>query len=285
METTISNPSRRWRTGLALLGLALATGALIPIAAQASSTANGCLQASRSVSVETVREGSVFRLYCAFFLRQPEPAGFNYWVESGKSVSEMANYFAQSPEFNVLYGELDDSEFISLIYRNVLNRGQDLEGYNFWVSKLESNELNRGQVMTFFSDSPEYRLYIDRASLINPASTTTVAVTTTVTASPPAPTVTSAPPISSSTTSVLEVPCLGVFSFIEDVGATVVLEGDDCPEPLHSWFLHDIENEGWWAWDNDWHHNGPPTHAGVFELVWFLEGGSERRIPARVQSQ
>jgi Tol biopolymer transport system component len=102
----------------------------------------------------------VVRLYQAYFLRAPDTAGYDYWVgrrRAGVSLSEISRAFAASPEFRTLYGSLTDPEFVDRVYLNVLGRAGDATGVTYWTGQLASGARNRGEVMTGFSESPEYR--------------------------------------------------------------------------------------------------------------------------------
>ncbi|MDA3039531.1 MAG: DUF4214 domain-containing protein [Actinomycetota bacterium] len=106
---------------------------------------------------ESPTAAQVWRLYQAYFLRQPDSTGFAFWVrqaESGMSLVDIANFFGTSDEFRQQYGTLDDRQFMDLIYRNVLSRGYDADGYAFWLSRLASGQ-SRPLVMLSFSESAE----------------------------------------------------------------------------------------------------------------------------------
>lgn len=108
---------------------------------------------------EAGRSGSILRLYRAYFLREPEKAGFDYWMAQsagGRDLNNISGFFADSPEFKSRYGRQNDRQFIDLIYRNVMSRPADAAGYDYWVGRMNAG-LGRGAVMTFFSDSKEYR--------------------------------------------------------------------------------------------------------------------------------
>ena len=98
------------------------------------------------------------RLYTAYFGRVPDDAGMDYWTEvrsRGGSIGMVADSFAASEEFRSTYGRLDDPSFVGLVYRNVLGRDPDPDGYRYWVDQLR-NGMARGRVMVGFSDSPEF---------------------------------------------------------------------------------------------------------------------------------
>lgn len=103
---------------------------------------------------------SVERLYEAYFLRQPDSAGRDFWVremQTGRlSLLEISDFFAISPEFQTRYASLSNGEFVDQIYRNVLGRGADENGFDFWTGQLDAGTRSRGSVMLNFSESPEF---------------------------------------------------------------------------------------------------------------------------------
>ncbi|SHF53414.1 Cysteine-rich secretory protein family protein [Lampropedia hyalina DSM 16112] len=101
----------------------------------------------------------VTRLYFAYFDRVPDYAGLQHWIaayQAGESLQAISQQFAQSVEFVQTYGNLNDAEFVDLVYRNVLGRAPEPQGNVFWLQALQQGLL-RGQVMTQFSESDEYR--------------------------------------------------------------------------------------------------------------------------------
>jgi sugar lactone lactonase YvrE len=102
----------------------------------------------------------VVRLYFATFLRVPDYAGLTFnagLVRNGTvTVTQLADFFVASPEFQATYGALSNSQFVTLLYANVLGRAPDAAGLNGWVSLLNGG-MSRGQVLVGFSDSEEYR--------------------------------------------------------------------------------------------------------------------------------
>ncbi len=102
---------------------------------------------------------SITRLYSAYFLRWPELDGFNFWLgqysSGARNLDLMSQFFAASAEFQSLYGNLSNSQFVELVYFNVLGRGPDAAGLSYWVTRLDTG-LSRGTMMIFFSESEEY---------------------------------------------------------------------------------------------------------------------------------
>ncbi len=101
----------------------------------------------------------VVRLYSAYFLRAPDQEGFDFWVDALDagtfSLDTMSQFFSDGLEFESLYGDRTEREFVALIYQNVLEREPDQEGFDFWSGQLEQGLMTRGRVMRNFSESPE----------------------------------------------------------------------------------------------------------------------------------
>ncbi|MDF3414742.1 DUF4214 domain-containing protein [Sulfitobacter sp. M57] len=105
--------------------------------------------------------GQAYRLYQASFDRTPDLEGLEFWVQqldSGAlSLEEVAEQFLTSAEFTGTYGQNDalgDSEFIGLLYENVLERSPDAAGYDFWLGQAEQ-DVGRDQILVSFSESGE----------------------------------------------------------------------------------------------------------------------------------
>ncbi len=99
----------------------------------------------------------VARLFFSAFLRRPDRNGLRFWqgkFDDGMKLKDIANVFASSTEFQNRYGALNDSDFIDLVYQNVLSRNVDDGGKQFWLNKL-ANGTSRGELLSGFSDSNE----------------------------------------------------------------------------------------------------------------------------------
>ncbi len=99
----------------------------------------------------------VARLFFSAFLRRPDRNGLRFWqgkLDGGMKIKDIANFFASSTEFQNRYGALNDSDFIDLVYQNVLSRNVDDGGKQFWLNKL-ANGTSRGELLSGFSDSNE----------------------------------------------------------------------------------------------------------------------------------
>ncbi len=100
----------------------------------------------------------VWRLYSAFYLRQPASGGYDYWRnarDNGWAHTKISNFFASSTEFNNRYGTLTNGQFVDLVFGNVLCREPNSTGRNYWIGRLGSG-MTRGDLMLFFSEGEEY---------------------------------------------------------------------------------------------------------------------------------
>lgn len=108
-------------------------------------------------SLTTAEDGPVYRMYRAAFDRAPDPAGMGYQLSSvydGLSLVGLAQNFIASPEFQRTYGALNDPQFVTQLYQNVLHRAPDASGLAFYTSSL-SRGTSRADVLVGFSESPE----------------------------------------------------------------------------------------------------------------------------------
>lgn len=129
------------------------------VAAQGSSTPAAWLTKQIQGKTYQARMGGVTRLYRAFFLRDPDAEGMNFWwtrINSGWTLWRVAEYFSQSPEFASTYGSLTNGQYVDLVYQNVLGRTPDAGGRAYWIDQLARGVKTRGAVMVGFSDSAEY---------------------------------------------------------------------------------------------------------------------------------
>lgn len=101
--------------------------------------------------------GQAYRLYQAAFNRAPDKGGLGFQMNEldiGLSLSQVAQNFINSPEFSRTYGSLDDTQFVTQLYQNVLHRAPDAGGLSFHVTNL-SRGVSRADTLVGFSESPE----------------------------------------------------------------------------------------------------------------------------------
>jgi biotin carboxyl carrier protein len=146
-----------------LVALATLVSAVAPTAPALAASSE---PTSDEATFETITEldeltsdhAKIFRLYWAFFNRQPDPGGALYWIAQRDrclGLDAIADWFARSDEFETRYGSLDDGEFVELIYHNVLERAGDEDGLAYWTGLLTDDVLSRGEVVLHVSLSSE----------------------------------------------------------------------------------------------------------------------------------
>ncbi len=105
----------------------------------------------------TAAQKSVYRLYGATLSREPDAAGFAAWnaqLAAGASLVSITAGFVNSSEFQSKYGTLNNSQFVTLLYNNVLHRAADAAGLNSWVAQLTGG-ASRSAIVDGFSESAE----------------------------------------------------------------------------------------------------------------------------------
>lgn len=98
----------------------------------------------------------VIELYVAFFKRVPDADGMAYWISemnAGKSITQIADAFYNAglafPELTGFTPQLTNTDFVNLIYRNVLGRvdGADAEGLAYWTGKLADGSATKSSLV------------------------------------------------------------------------------------------------------------------------------------------
>jgi Ca2+-binding RTX toxin-like protein len=101
--------------------------------------------------------GQVYRLYLAALDREPDEVGFANWVTAlanGTTLAGITTGFVNSTEFQARYGVLDNTQFVTLLYNNVLDRAPDSGGLAHWVGALAGG-ATRESIVNGFSESQE----------------------------------------------------------------------------------------------------------------------------------
>lgn len=114
----------------------------------------------KAVAIDTEGDGGrLFRLYQAALGRTPDESGFGYWLyhlDRGVQLHTVAAGFVDSTEFHDLFGpDGNDADFVRALYQNVLHRGPDQAGLDYWVHILEQHQADRPDVLIEFANSAE----------------------------------------------------------------------------------------------------------------------------------
>lgn len=101
--------------------------------------------------------GQAYRLYRAALDRAPDLPGLGYQMDAldhGLGLVRLAANFIASPEFQGRYGALNNTQFVTQLYANVLDRAPDAAGLAYHVGHLDAGR-SRAEVLVGFSESPE----------------------------------------------------------------------------------------------------------------------------------
>ena len=101
----------------------------------------------------------VYRMYLSALGRVPDQAGEYDWtgaVQSGTPLLTLAQDFIGSGEFIARYGSNpSNTDFVTLLYNNVLGRAPDAPGLAAWTGSLAGG-TSQAQMLLNFSESPEH---------------------------------------------------------------------------------------------------------------------------------
>ena len=145
----------------AALALLKTRAAALRSTPEGASTVAGATSIAQLVSATDYREtdADTLRLYRAFLGREPDLGGAKFWIQSaraGATANDIAWSFSSSTEFSTTYGSnLTDARFLEIVYQNVLGRGYDQAGFEYWLGILRSGTPRFGAVR-WIAAAPEF---------------------------------------------------------------------------------------------------------------------------------
>lgn len=100
----------------------------------------------------------VERIYEKALNRASDPSGIAYWSQEianeTKDPVSVAELFIFSEEFESK--NLDNTEYIKVLYRTFMGREFDNDGLNYWLGQLDSGKT-RKDVLEAFAGCPEFQ--------------------------------------------------------------------------------------------------------------------------------
>lgn len=122
------------------------------------SIVKGSIKLTENRDQNTGVTGFVSRLYNLALDRKPDYAGLNDWtgrlLNKKETPKQVAWGFVFSKEMQAR--NLDDTEFVTILYRTMLNREPDTAGLQDWVGKLQNKTYTREKIFDGFADSVEF---------------------------------------------------------------------------------------------------------------------------------
>jgi len=92
----------------------------------------------------------ITKLYIATFNRAPDAKGLNYWVNSGIAIEQMAKYFFNSSEVQVIYPPGSTvRDFVTAVYGNLFNRAAEQAGEDYWTEQIEKGNISRSVLILY----------------------------------------------------------------------------------------------------------------------------------------
>ena len=101
----------------------------------------------------------VARIYLGPLRQIPDYDGQRYRagrLKGGTPLNNIGQEFTSTPAFLALYSGLNNDDYVTRLYQNVLGRAPDSAGFAYWTGQLNSG-AGRGDVMVKFSESAEYQ--------------------------------------------------------------------------------------------------------------------------------
>lgn len=106
----------------------------------------------------TNTESYVARIYTKALGRNADIGGMKYWageINAGrKSPTAVAEMFITSPEFT--NKNLNNTEYVKVLYRTFMGREYDQGGLDYWVGRLNQGE-SRKSILQSFAGCPEFQ--------------------------------------------------------------------------------------------------------------------------------
>ena len=117
----------------------------------------------------TADKGVVMDFYRGALARLPDDGGLAFWSDQFKAAhcsggdavgqvyitaTGISDAFFNGAEYAATPST--SAQYVSDLYNAFLRRSADANGFNFWVSQLDTNTLTRAQVRKAFIDSPEF---------------------------------------------------------------------------------------------------------------------------------
>lgn len=119
------------------------------------------LPASPPAAAELTPLGAIHRMYLGMFGRLADDTGISFWLEAhqdGMPLSAIAEAFLRSSEGQKLFGipgRVSTEELLEHLYRLILGREPDIDGWEYWRNEIDSGTTTVGEAVAAFISSPE----------------------------------------------------------------------------------------------------------------------------------
>ncbi len=142
----------RESVGLAFAAVGMAATSLVMTSPEPAAAASNPV-----TSVVCGQPGAdLVRLYRAYFGRQPDQAGLQYWSDQYlmSDMDNVAYWMSQSTEYQQEWAGTTDEDYVRrLLYKNLLQREPDTVGFDFWLGDLA--KAGRVNQVRYWVQQPE----------------------------------------------------------------------------------------------------------------------------------
>lgn len=111
------------------------------------------------------------KLYIGILGRAADQAGQDYWEEEISSGSltleNVRASFTEQDEYTSIYGDLTNTQLVTLIYQNFLGRDADADGLSYWVGELDAGSINADQMVNAIINAVDDTSNIDSQTVID----------------------------------------------------------------------------------------------------------------------
>jgi hypothetical protein len=111
-----------------------------------------------AVIAASFAEAVTARLYSALFDRDADMGGYKHWalsLDQGVTVHQIAGLFLSSDEAAPLRTAANDADFISLLYRNALEREASVVDVSWWTDAMAEGSVGRSDATVHFAAASE----------------------------------------------------------------------------------------------------------------------------------
>ncbi len=153
----LSSASDAYQVSLADTGVTLTSGGEAIVTSQVQYFDFGGTVDDVLIVVDQVG-AQVAGFYDLLLGRVADYEGLAYWMDaldSGLDIAGIASSFAASSEFAAQGDELSASDFIALLYDQILGRGGDEAGVGYWVGQVDGGQATFGDIAAGFALSAE----------------------------------------------------------------------------------------------------------------------------------
>ena len=106
---------------------------------------------TKTASLSSSQIVDLVELYIASFNRAPDSVGLYYWgsrLSDGMSLIDIAQSFFDQPETIAAYpSNMATTDFVTKVYNNVLGRGPDTPGLNYWIGELTNGHITKNNFL------------------------------------------------------------------------------------------------------------------------------------------